>query len=476
MKISKFFAFAVILAVLPLSRSSAGILAGQQEPDFNDLDRVAFAEMKEMVIPGAVVAVVSGDRVIHVKALGISNLETNTPVTSDMLFRSGSTGKIFTAAVLVTLAEEGKLRLDEPIGRYVKGLSAEISQLTAHQVLTHTAGLKDEGAVYGPHDESALARTVGSWKADYLFLKPGEIFSYSNPGYALAGYIIEELSGKPYAKAMEERLFKPLGMNRTFFEPTRVMTYPLAQGHGGDPERLSVIRPAADNTVYWPSGLAFTTASDLARFAVAFMNNGKIDSKQVLSPAMIAKLSTPYVAMHSSPDSYSIENGNYGYGAMIHDYRGVRTIEHGGVIPGYGCRLVMAPERRFAVIALTNRTGAMLNKTIEKAMEMMLPLKPKTEERPREGLPMAEAEMIGYVGSYENPSNPKMDIFIKDGKLFFKSGRNEFPLKKIGDLRFGIVTQNRFQYFEFVLVPGPDGKVLYRHRGLRAWKRAQTSK
>src|SRR5262245_2977787 len=476
MKISKPFAFAVMLAVLLLPHSSARILAGRQQPDFDDLDRVALAEMKEMVIPGAVVAVVSGDRLTHMKAFGISNLETNTPVMSDMLFRSGSTGKIFTAAVLVTLAEEGKLRLDEPIGKYVKGLSAEFSQLTAHQMLTHTAGLKDEGGVYGPHDESALARTVGSWKNDYIFLKPGEIFSYSNAGYALAGYIIEELSGKPYAKTMEERLFKPLGMNRTFFEPTVVMTYPMAQGHGGDPERSSVFRPAADHTVYWPTGFEFTIASDLARFAVAFMNDGKIEGKQVLLPTMIAKLSTPYVAMHSSPSSYSIENGNYGYGAMIHSYRGARIIEHGGVLPGYGSRLVMAPERRFAVIVLTNRTGAMLNKTIEKAMELMLPLKPKTEAQSQEGLPMTEAEMVNYVGSYENPSNPRMEIFIKDGKLFFKSGSNEFPLKKVGDLRFGIVTQSRFRYFEFVLVPGPDGKALYRHRGLRAWKKVNMSK
>ena len=88
------------------------------------------------------------------------------------------------------------------------------------------------------------------------------------------------------------------------------------------------------------------------------MNNGKIEGKRILSPAVIAKLSTPFAAMHSSPGSYSIENGNYGYGTMIHTYRGVRIIEHGGVIPGYGCRLVMAPERRFAVISSTNRTGA----------------------------------------------------------------------------------------------------------------------
>jgi hypothetical protein len=180
--------------------------------------------------------------------------------------------------------------------------------------------------------------------------------------------------------------------------------------------------------------------------------------------------------MHSSPNGYSIREGKYGYGTMIHNYRGVRIIEHGGVIPGYGCRFLMVPEHRFAVIALTNRTGAMLNTSVEKAMELMLPLKPRPEEQSKAGLTMSDAEMANYVGTYENPSNPVMDIFIKEGRLFFKSSGNEFPLKKIGDYQFGIVTQRSFQYFEFVLVPGADGKALYRHRGLRAWKRAQTSK
>jgi CubicO group peptidase (beta-lactamase class C family) len=454
----------------------SGRAVSQQGPDFHELDRVALAELKEASIPGAAVAIVSGDRVVYAKGFGVSNLETNAPVTADMLFRSGSTGKMFTAAVLATLAEEGKLRLDEPVGRYVKGLSSAISRLIVHQMLTHTAGLKDDGGAYGPHDESALAQTVRSWNEDAFFLKPGEIFSYSNPGYALAGYMIEELSGKPYAKAMEERLFRPLGMTRTTFQPTVAMTYPLAQGHDGDSEGLGVLRPANDHTVYWPAGFEYTSVQDLARFAIAFMNDGKIEGKQVLLPSVIAKLSTPYVAMHSSPGSYSIQDGKYGYGTMIHTYRGVRIVEHGGVIPGYGCRLLMVPEQRFAVIALTNRTGTMLNRTVEKAMELMLPLKPKPEQQPNKGLPISEAEMANYVGTYKNPSNSAMEIVIRDGKLFFTSSGDQFPLKKIADRLFAVVTQRRFQYLEFVPVPGADGKVLYWHRGLRAWKRVQTDK
>jgi len=476
MKRSRRAIFAVTLTLVLLSPSSRPAVVSRRGPDFNELDRAALAELQATSIPGAAVAIVSGERVVYAKGFGVSDLETNTPVTADMLFRSGSTGKMFTAAVLATLAEEAKLQLDEPIGRYIQGLSPLISRLTVHQMLTHTAGLKDDDAVYGPHEHSALAQTVRLWGEESFFLKPGELFSYSNPGYALAGYVIEQLSGKPYAKAMEERLFKPLHMTRTTFQPAVATTYPLAQGHGGDPARLGVVGPANDDTVYWPAGFEYTSAQDLARFAIAFMNDGKIEGKQVLLPSVIAKLSTPYVAMHSSPSSYVVQDGKYGYGTMIHDYRGVHIVEHGGVFPGYGCRLLMVPERRFAVIALTNRTGRMLNKTVERALELMLPLKPKPTEPIKGGLPISEAELANSVGTYTNPANPTMEIFVREGKLLLRSSGDEVALRKIGEYRFAAIIQPPWQYVELVLVPAADGKILYCHRGLRAWKRAQAGK
>src|SRR5262245_22168541 len=163
----------------------------QPKPDFGELEKVALAELAETNTPGAALGVVSGDRLVFARGFGVSNVETGSTVTPDMLFRLGSTTKMFTAAAVVTLAEEGKLKLDEPIGKYAKGLSPKIAGLTAHQLLSHTAGLKDDAQMFGRHDDEALADTVRALKDDFLFAAPGRIYSYSNPGYWLAGYLIE---------------------------------------------------------------------------------------------------------------------------------------------------------------------------------------------------------------------------------------------------------------------------------------------
>jgi CubicO group peptidase (beta-lactamase class C family) len=201
--------------------------ATQQESGFAELEKVALEELQETETPGAAVAVVSGERVVVGKGFGESNVETHAHVKPEMLFRLGAPTKVLTAAVLVMLAEEGKIRLDEPIGAYVKGLSPKIAQVTTHQLLTHTAGLKDESPMYGRHDESALADTVRSWKDDYFVSGPGQKFSHSNPGYWLAGFVVEQLTGKPFADQLKERLFDPLGMSNTTFRPTIAMTFPI---------------------------------------------------------------------------------------------------------------------------------------------------------------------------------------------------------------------------------------------------------
>jgi CubicO group peptidase (beta-lactamase class C family) len=309
---------------------------------------------------------------------------------------------------------------------------------------------------------------VRSWTDDLQLFEPGKIFTYSNPGYSLAGLLIEEVSGLPYSKAMSERLFKPLGMNRTTFDPAMAMTYPLSQGHAGDPESLKVFRPNYHYAAYNPAGYGYTNVSELARFAIALLNNGKIEGKQALPQAVITKLFTPYTPIHSSPNTYPVVDGKYGYGLMIHNYRGVRVVEHGGVVAGYGCRLLMAPDHNFAVIVLTNQTGVPLNKTIEKAMELMLPLKPKQEEK--EWPPLTEAEQSRYVGIYEN-NQSRVEIVVKGGKLMFIVSGAELPMTRIAEHEFSIPRRNANK---LTFVIGSDGKAEYRHTGLRAWRRIVT--
>jgi CubicO group peptidase (beta-lactamase class C family) len=197
----------------------------QRAVDFTDLEKVIEAELKETGTPGAAVAVISDGRVVFAKGVGTTSVEAGgVPVTPDTLFRLGSTTKMFTGAAMLTLAEQGKVKLDMPIGDYAKGLAPKLSRLTAHQLLSNTAGVGDFAAPFVSQEDSALATMARGWRDDVLFADAGKIYSYSSPGFWLAGYVVEEAGGKPYADVMEERLFKPLGMTRTTFSSSSTLT------------------------------------------------------------------------------------------------------------------------------------------------------------------------------------------------------------------------------------------------------------
>jgi CubicO group peptidase (beta-lactamase class C family) len=439
--------------------------AKQAALNFDELEKIALEELRQLNVPGAAIGIVSGDRLIYAKGLGTANIETGAPVESDMLFRLGSTTKMFTAAALVSLAEEGKFRLDQPIGSSIKGLDASIGAVTAHQLLTHTSGFLDEAPMNGSQDESALAREVRSWKQDRFFTRPGDIYSYSNPAFWLAGFLVEDLSGRPYADAMNERLFAPLGMKRTTLRPTMAMTYPLAQGHDSSAGKPPVVvRPSANNAASWPAGSIFSSVNDLSRFVIAFVNGGRIEGKQVLSPEVIRKLSTPYVGVPGSSPS------QYGYGLNIRDDRGVHMVTHAGSRSGYGSLIWMAPEKRFGVIILANRTGASLSDTAEKAMEMMLPLTPKTTESESE-LALTEADKADWPGIYRHPPSQRVEIVLKDGKLFLRRGSVESPIRKTGPNQISAAAPGSPRGQQYFIVRGQDGKTLYVHSGGRAMKK-----
>src|SRR5262245_3364665 len=176
-----------------------------QQPRYAELERVVLAELEETKTPGAVVAIVQGETIVYKKGFGVSNVETAQAVTPDMLFRIGSMTKMYTAAALVSLAEEGKIDLNAPIGKYLEGLPPRLASLTAHQLMSHTAGLADGANLFGKHDESALAEEVRGYKDTMFFTDPGAVFSYANPGFVIAGYLVEPPLGEPLCRAVQTR-------------------------------------------------------------------------------------------------------------------------------------------------------------------------------------------------------------------------------------------------------------------------------
>ncbi|HEX3186958.1 MAG TPA: serine hydrolase domain-containing protein [Pyrinomonadaceae bacterium] len=430
-------------------------------PDFSELEKLVPEELKQRNTPGAVIAIVSGDRVVYQKAFGVANIETGVPMQPEMLFRLGSTTKMFTAAALVSLAEQNKINLNEPIGNRVKGLNEKIAALTPHHLLSNSAGVRDFAAPSVSNDDPALGNMVRSWKDEIFFANQGEIYSYSSAGFWLSGFIVEELQGKPYGDSMVELLFKPLGMERTTLRPLMAMTYPFASPHQPVDGKPVIVRPFFNSVAMWPAGSIFSNANDLSRWVIALLNEGRLDGKQVLSPTLIAKMFGHHIPVPGEKDSY------YGYGLTVFKYKDVEFVGHGGFSRGYGSMIQMVPSRKFAVIVLTNRSGETLRKSLNKAMELGLGLKDDQPEKPAAVVPPSPAEMQEYAGSYSHA--PQIwEVSIKDGKLYVKVEGNEHQLTKSGERKFTFGANNEN---ELVFVPGKSGKIEFIFTELYAAKR-----
>jgi CubicO group peptidase (beta-lactamase class C family) len=433
---------------------------------FVELEKFAQEELERLNVPGAAIAIVHGTELVFAKGFGIANVETGVPVLPETLFRIGSTTKIFTAAVLAGLADEGKIDLNEPLRSYINGLSPRLASLTPHELLSHTAGLKDEAPCYGLHDVSTLADTARSWNDDYVFTQPGSVFSYASPGFTLAGLLMEQIGGNAYACEITQKLLKPLGMKTATFQPTVAMTHPLSQGHTCLPQTTpAIVRPFTDHAAYWPAGFLFSSVNDLARFAIAFMNDGQLENKQALSQSVIRKLSTPVASVHSDRSG----KGQYGYGLFITEYRGTRLLQHGGTIRGFICSFTMVPQHRVAVITIANAIAS-LEKVERKALELMLPLEAQSEPTPTEVLPVDEVQIAKYTGLYRQ-AELEIKIVTKDGKLFLQQHGSEFPMIKIGDHRFSFIPPGSSESYELVFVCSSQTKADYLHFSLRALKR-----
>jgi CubicO group peptidase (beta-lactamase class C family) len=390
----------LLLLLLPL------IANAQLDPAA--IERSAQAELTSAGIPGTAIGIVQNRQLTYAKAFGLSNIDTSTPVTPEMLFRLGSTTKMLTAAAVLSLP----IDLEAPIGKYIPALDPAIAKLTANQLLSHTAGIKDEAIMNGRHDDAALGEELLRWKSDWLFTQPGKIHSYSNPGYWLAGYLAEVVSGKPYADMMSDRIFKPNNMERTTVRPTMAMTWPLSQGHDLIDGKISVLRPAPDNAANWPAGSIFSNLSDLSKWTIALMNGA------------YPQLSQPHTDI---PGTHT----KYGYGLIVDG----GTWQHAGSRAGFGSSITMVPASQTALIVLCNRTGANLPKTRALIMQMLNLQKPTEAESHLE----MQLDPAPYQGDWRNGAavihiTPEDKITRRaNGMIVIRTGgatRTLFPVGK----------------------------------------------
>src|SRR5688500_18174773 len=430
------------------------------------LDASVRDEMRATRTPGVAIAIVMGDSIVYAKGCGDASIEAGAAVTPDPLFRVGSVTKMFTGLTAVMLGRRGTLDLKAPIGRYAKGLHATLGRVTLDQLLSHTGGITNEAAGDGPHDDAALGVRVRGWGAEHSYTTPGDMYSYSGPGYWLAGYAIEQAAGAPYADVVAREVLAPLGMTRSTFRPTAAMTWPLALDHRVAADSIRLLRPYPDDVSTWPSGSLFSSANELARLAIALMHEGRVGGRQAIPPEAIRVMHTRHASVPGGDCGYT-----YGLSECVRD--GVRTLSHYGFRIGSGAVFTVVPEHKFAVVILANRTGAIVGRTERVALNLGLPPR---QAAARDAAPRpvtldaaARRRFQGVYFSYPDT----LRLVARGDSLRFRYGTVDAPVRGDASDPNAVLVVNEAgeAQQQFMVVRGRDGRTEYLHDGLNAFRR-----
>ncbi len=347
MRILKWIPVAIFTAVL----AAAHLAGAAQTPGATDeASRKAAADTKEHLsrlqklgFSGAVLVAVAGEPVLA-QGYGLADRERAIPWTPGTVSCVGSITKQFTAAAILKLEEEGRLRVTDPITGYFADVPADKSAITLHQLLTHTSGIED---IEGRDDYDAIGREefVRLAMTQPLGSPPGARFSYSNAGYSLLGAIIEKLTGGPYEQYLRRTFFLPLGMYETGYILPAWGEARMAQGYrGGELWGTVLGRPLDADGPYWvlrANGGIHSTSYDMLRWARALMDG------RVLTPESLAKLWAPHVP--EGGDSF------YGYGWSVTTLPGdVKVITHNGGNGIFFADFALVPKAGLVIFLQTN--------------------------------------------------------------------------------------------------------------------------
>jgi CubicO group peptidase (beta-lactamase class C family) len=304
--------------------------------------------LKATGVPSASLAVVQDGKIAYVQAYGSAKLDPQTNATTAMRYSIGSISKQFTAAAILLLAQEGKLSLDDPVSKYVSGLT-DGDKITIRELLSHTSGYQD----YFPQDyvpplmlkPITAEQIMDMWARKPLDFQPGTKWQYSNTNYVIAGVIVEKVSGKSLMQFLTEKVFTPLQMKTA--TNTDADKLPPSDPTGYFRYALGPLHPTPEGGHGWmfAAGELAMTAQDLAKWDISIID------QSVMQSASYREMETEVV----------LKNGvgsRYGLGVFVTSNNGHRTLEHGGEVPGFVSNNIILPDDKIAVAVLTNQDAS----------------------------------------------------------------------------------------------------------------------
>ncbi len=331
----------------------------------------AFAEANH--VPGFAYGIVLDGQLIHSGVFGLANIERNYPVDAGTRFRIASMTKSFVAMAVFKLRDEGKLRLDDPVERYLPELrrvrppTSDSPKITIRHLMTMTAGLPEDN----PWGDQQLAISVAALRkfvgGGLSFSNPtGQQFEYSNLGFVLLGQVVSKVAGMPFQRYITKNILRPLGMTATVWEYSAVPARELALGYRWE-ENAWKLEPMLHDGEGAAAGGLITTVADFARYVAYHLDAWPARNDPERGPlrrATIREMHAPQVfdaleakALLADGTTPNPTVGFYNFGlAWATDSAGVMRVGHTGGLPGFGSRYAFYPEHGLGIIAFSNLT------------------------------------------------------------------------------------------------------------------------
>jgi CubicO group peptidase (beta-lactamase class C family) len=426
-----------------------------QRPASDQFDAYVARAVRDWHVPGLAIAVVKDDSVVFAKGYGVRELGKAGAVDAGTRFAIGSTTKAMTVVALGMLVDEGKVRWDDPVIKYLPTLQLSdpyvTRELTVRDLLTHRSGLGNADLLWAGADHSMadITRRIRNLAPAYSF-RSG--FIYQNIMYSLAGDVVAAASGMPWDAFLRARIFTPLGMTSTEAKLSDVAGKPnVATPHMeiGDTMRVIANRPVDPVA---PAGSVWSSVGDMSKWMRFVLDSGRVGGKRLLSAAAYKEIFTPQVV--APPDMYPTTAltrphfFTYGLGWFLHDYQGQAVTMHTGSIDGMSAIIGLVPDKRMGVYVLANSDHAELRHALMfQAFDMYAGTASKpardwsadllelygglhaqavAAERKQDGSRVTGTHptlpLERYAGTYSEPTFGDVVVSVRDGVLALELG------------------------------------------------------
>ena len=421
---------------------------------FEAIDLLVERRMREVNIPGLALAITDRQQTLRLATYGWADLAAQTPVRPDTMFEIGSIGKSFTNIALLQLREEGRLDLDAPVSTCLPWfeVQSDFEPITAHHLMSHTAGLPS-GTDIGPHGlyEAWALRELRTGTP------PGECFRYSNVGYKVLGFLLEELDGRSYADSIQARVLAPLGMGHSHpvigHETRKRAAVGYRTFYDDRPEHVDHgLVPALWTEYGVGDGCQASTAGDMAAYLRMLMNRGAGPSGRVISEDSYRLMTRRNIATPQWGGAH------YGYGLILADIDGHAYLGHGGSSTGFVAAMIADLDAGLGVVVLINGWVRSYG-AVEMALHMLEILRAGQDGMELPGQPpVAGPENVGnaaeYAGNYGVGEN-RLVISANGNRLSLNWKDSDIILQRRGEDRFYV---SHPDWERYLLEFGRDGE------------------